>query len=903
MVAMVMTMGPACAALKGTDTTRATPGPSSPSSAKWSGAVSKAARAPSRKGGKARARGARRGAPSPQTSDHPSAVLGNPPRAATGARNALAVAPAASSGGAPAFQIQDKMQHKVIPSQAAPDTAHTPAIGTSDTRTATDEWLGGNVEQWAPWVGGGILAGLCLYILMKRWRRHRERRRLEARALALRGHIGWSHVRTPQLPAMRPEALVDARRLLPQLSVDVLPTSGEPPTWLDANLTMLHDTRRAAELACNAVHNEAASPLDWTLAPSPLSSLTYRLKGMPAIRPVAPAAEEAAPSTGLAGHMAAHAAVVDDAHPAEAAARELARAAHAALGVQAAQAVAPMPVDAAVAHPAVARVDAVSAPVGPGDATVEVEAADAPAAMPATPIETAPDAPVVSASERIAMAVNEGKRRLTNGRPQDAIAALLPVLHEPAATGEAWSVAGWSWWRLANDHGQALEGATQAARAFEQALKVEPGRVDLLSRMIGRCHVLRAQHQSGQDRVESLDDAVVALRRARAQTSHGRAVETELAGALYERAMVTAHAERASWLDRVQSLLDALQPHNDTQLVWLQANTLWARADVVDARAAQTLHARASALVVARLPHLDGEQGDAWLTRWVDGERAHLQRLNGAARITRLQQIQASIQPHLANVGSIAPLLSWIAVLGDWSGNLQGTAAIAKLDEADALFERIRQLAPKDSGGLHFAHAYYLRLRSGRERSRTAQDAALLQAERLLARIGSDELPLALVQLELAEIHLARARLSTGSASQGHFTQAASLGIAAARSPENEARALTCALIALVALQSTNAADESRIAALRTLSRRLIELTPSSADALRLSAQVHLLSGEHGQASEFCNAAWTAGAHRNDVMPVWQQADALWARELGTPDHHPHWKRLHQRMRLANSTS
>ncbi len=770
---------------------------------------------------------------------------------------------------------------------AASSPAVAPAWDAPVAQTATDQRLSRGIERWLPSAAGGALALLCAGIAIYRWRKRRKHQLAEARARASRRLIGWDGVRKPDLDMLQPALVSAARQSLPQLSVDIPSPSAEPPAWLRADVTVLHDTERAANQRDHAVHGEAESHLEWMLASSRLSSLTYRMKGLSAVPPAANetlerSASDASDATEVASSRLAQHFYTPGMHPADEAAHDLAMAAQTAF----------------LDRPSVGehRINSV-APAAEADTAI--------ADSSGVHAETVPSAArVMREGDKVADAVAEAKRLLTFGRPQDAITALRPALSSPAASGEAWSVAGWCWWRVANDQsGRELEGAREAAEAFTQALKVEPGRVDLLSRMIGRCHVMCAQHQAGAARVQSLDRAIESLQRARAERSVDRAVELELAGALYERAVVSPHMDRAAWLDRVQNLLDGLPLREEMQSVWLQANTLWARADIVDARTAQTLHARAFALVDSHLPTLDSEQRDTWLTRLIDGERAHLQHLKGASRITRLQQIQPGLQARLREVRSISPLLSWIGVLGDWAANLHGAAAVAKLGEAEALFGRIQALAPEDSASLNFAHAYYLRLRSQRELSTSAQDAALCEAEHLLERVSDGgDLPLPLVQLESAEIHLARARLAEGLAADTHYAKAASLGAAAARAPENETRALACALTALIALQSRHL-DASRTPPMLALAARLLSLAPSDPDALRLSAQVHLFAGEHDQASAFCDAAWNAGARRGDVLPIWQQADALWARQLGESDRDPHWKRLHQRMRMANSTT
>jgi len=747
------------------------------------------------------------------------------------------------------------------------EAGHAGVAVAGSTVAQSSDAAGGIAEKWAPWLIGSVLAVLCLVVVVARGRRRRKARRAAELAWSRRGVIGWSNVRKPGLSGFQPETLSPGHRPLPQLSVRIPDPSAQSPAWLGAGVTVHHDTARA--------------------------SLTYHMKGLPvtpnaapkALQPVAVAAPEMPegqsvdPLAESVWHLSAVATAPR--HVMDEPAREQ---------DEAGERTYVSPPENLFGELATVTVE--------NTASISTEAAsesiDGDRAVEA--------ASQFASSEQIATPLEEAKRLLALSRPRDAIAALQPLLSSSEMTGEAWMVCGWARWRMANDRGEELENARDAAHAFELALKAEPQRIELLSRMIGRCHMLCAQQSNGQERVNSLEQAVHALRHARIGGRGDRSIDLELADALYERAMVSPQLERASWLDRVQHLIDSLPAHEGIQQGWLQANTLWARAEIVDSRTAQTLHERAFALVQSYLPNLDDTHRDAWLTRLIDGERAHLQRISRAARVTRLHQLQPAIQVHLDGAASIAPLLSWISVLGDWADSLQGAAAAAKLDETEALFARIQTMVPESSGSLNFAKAYYMRLRAQRELSKSGQDAALRQAEQLLERISGEQVPLALVQMESAEIHLARARLAEGKVADAHYAEAAALGAAAAQAPENEARALSCALTALVALQS-HRRDEARVATMRPLATRLLSLTPSDARALRLMAWVDFFSGEYGQASEFCNAAWNAGAHRSDILPIWQQADTLWARQLDEPDQHPQWKRLHQRMRMANSTS
>ncbi|QSX74699.1 hypothetical protein HIV01_016245 [Lysobacter arenosi] len=519
-------------------------------------------------------------------------------------------------------------------------------------------------------------------------------------------------------------------------------------------------------------------------------------------------------------------------------------------------------------------------------------------------------APAPTSSMDVAERVGQAKHALTADRPEQALAALAPLLDGDSASGEAWTVAGWAWWRIGRDRpGRQLEAAGQAASAFRNALRVEPDRANLLSRMIARCHLIQAGHQTGAARLASLDEAIAVFDRHLEGHSRDDAVLLEWAESLFERAAASPRDERPRWLDRSErvveqrwgtTMADAGEP-----VQWLWINLLLARAELVDLRTAAALHARATTLLQAGIPHQGEAQHDAWLTRLIEAERAFAQRLSGAARISHLQAAQSNVEGWLASARTVNPLLAWIGLLGDWAANLHGTAAQAKLNEAESLFTRIEAISPDDGAQTRFARAYYLRMRAGREFGLTRWHT-LDQARTLLAGIAAGELPQALVDLETAEIHLEQARLTEGVPQQSHFASAARLAEAAAQAPENQVRALLCALTALVALARSPSHEspgwQPQALRMKALANRLRELAPNGADALRVVASVQLATDEPQSACELCAAAWEAGAGRAELMPIWREADARWARTLDPAQQDPHWKRLHQSMRMASST-
>ncbi len=715
-------------------------------------------------------------------------------------------------------------------------------------------------------------------LLVLAWR-HRRKARLERRAADARPRaITWSQVRAPEAQSQQGNIDFAYDQLpLPSVAVAIhlIAPRSRVPTPSPADTMLRHDSTRSTDARLRAIGATVEAPLVLAGAvPTCVSRMTFEHFAPPA-QPVAAPPMQACigqPDDAAATSTSESETVVEPTH-----------------GVAV---TAPAPSPLAVAS------------------TSRTAMKPQPIPMPPV-VPNAIIAPAQVSRMEVSERVGKAKHWLTADRPEQALAALAPLLDGGDANGEAWTVAGWSWWRIARDRpGKQLEASRQAASAFANALRVEPDRANLLSRMIARCHLMQADHQRGADRLASLDAAIAVYDRHLHGHRRDDAVLLEWAEALHERAIASPRDERPRWLDRSERVIeqrwgttvaDAGEP-----VQWLWINLLLARADLVDARAAAVLHARAATALQAGIARWDEGPREAWLTRLIEAERAHAQRLSGAARIGRLQATQAGVQGWLASARTIHPLLAWIGLLGDWAASLHGTAAQAKLNEAEALFARIEAISPDDGAQTRFARAYYLRLRARREFGLTRWHT-LDQARTLLAGIAAGELPQALVDLETAEIHLEQARLTEGVPQQSHIAAAARLAEAAAQAPENEARALLCALTALVAIAQSPAHESTgrpphASPRMKSLAHRLHELAPNDADALRVIASAHLACDEPRTACELCAAAWDAGATRAELMPIWREADARWASTLDPPGHDPHWKRLHQGMRMASST-
>jgi hypothetical protein len=794
-------------------------------------------------------------------------------RVADDAPVALPAADVAQVGASPAVPAMATTSLPALRKAAAPSSAIALPWNASWSR-----WLPSQASllSWWPWI-----VALALLLLLLAWRKRRKAERERRAAAEQPRAVTWAEVKAPDAQlAQDSNELSYADLPLPSVAVAMHMMAPRPSPISPTSALVRHDATRSTDARLRAIDASVDAPLVLTGAlPSCVSLMSYE-------HMLSPQPAWAAPDQ------------LDTVEPED-------------------KAVVPT-----IENPPMnedVRVASVAETPAPGPVPVEGElpaiatvrhTAPEPSPVPSAGTPTAPTmitAPAPTSSMDASERVGQAKHWLTADRPEQALAALAPLLYGDKASGEAWTVAGWCWWRIARDRpGQRLEAAGHAASAFRNARRVEPDRANLLSRMIARCHQMQAAQQTGADRLASLDEAIAVYDRYLLGQTRDDAVLLEWAGTLYERAVESPRGERTPWLDRSEAVVeqrwgttmaDAGEP-----VQWLCINLLLARAELVDVRAAAALHARATGLLRTGLPRVDEAQRDVWLTRLIEAERAYAQRLSGAARISRLQATQAGIEGWLDSAHTVNPLLAWIGLLGDWAASLHGAAAQARLNQAEALFARIEAISPEDSAQTRFARAYYLRLRARREFGLTRWHT-LDQARALMTGIATGDLPQALVDLQTAEIHLEQARLTEGVPQQAHHAAAARLAEAAAQAPENEARALLCALTALVAIaQSSDHAPAGAQPRMNAIARRLLELSPNDADALRVVASVHLANDQAQSACELCAAAWEAGAARAELLPVWREADARWSRTLDPGRQDPHWKRLHQAMRMASST-
>lgn len=507
-------------------------------------------------------------------------------------------------------------------------------------------------------------------------------------------------------------------------------------------------------------------------------------------------------------------------------------------------------------------------------------------------------------------ALNEAKRLLAAARPDDALRVLESTLDQPQPPQEAWIVAGWAWWRLAREKEGPIAYAQvcSAAEAFTQALRQEPSRTDLMTR-IARSHLLAAQHASTDAmREQSFDDAMTFYdQRSRTRTDEP-ADHLELAQAALQRAKASEHDranERGAWLERAQRHLSAI-PAKHAVLQGEAAKSMsidvqLGLAAVAKGESSARLYWQAIEQLRTAMKDADAALADAWLAKMIDATRAMIKLQSGGSRLLTLQSLKVEASPRLQRTHAVAPLLAWINLLDEWARLLPTRTAQAKLIEADSLFERASQMNSQGPSGIQFARAYYLRTRSQHEQGANRQ-RTLQQARDILEDIPADALPPSIMKVEAAEIELALARQAEGSVASEHYRRAAEAANEAIALGARPIMAWHCAAQALLGLSEHMTLDGGQRTQLLHLADQLETAGAEQPDALRTAARIRLNAGEFATSSRLCEAAWNAGASRMEVLPLWQEADARWARTLDHANQDASWLRLHQRLRLASTS-
>lgn len=542
-----------------------------------------------------------------------------------------------------------------------------------------------------------------------------------------------------------------------------------------------------------------------------------------------------------------------------------------------------------------------SAPVEPASPDAIVSPAIEPE-RPVAPTSPAP-APAVDAIDE---ACAQARRLAAQGRQADALAVLRPVL-DAAASPTAWAMAGWCAWTLAETSPSPLALAEEAAQAFDRAIALDPTREGALSRMVGRCHLLRADADDTAQRGAHLVAATSAYERGFAQGMASESALLEWAQALYESAVDDTQA-RPALLARLEAVLARGPEGAETPAAWSRqrARAAWLRASIAPSAAELHRHDQHAALHAQRAFDTTEDAGvrDAWLAECVEAGRRQLIALSPAARSDGYRALAQRLRAWLPQAHGTAPWLAWVHVLADTSQWLQGPAARQRLGEAEAILVRLESRpydAPGDAHAVTFARAYYQRLRAAHE-SGDGRRQVLTQAAGLLARLRDNpDFPAqAGVIMEQAEVALALA--GEGRDASLHYEEAAKHATTAADIPQTRVAAFAVLLAALLGWQQ-RAPAPARAQQIALVAQWLAQAeAPPSAATLRLLASAALAQADMAEAARLSAAAWEAGVESQDLLPGWRQADAAWASQLAETSERSAWERQHRLLRLAASS-
>ncbi|WP_368565394.1 hypothetical protein [Pseudoxanthomonas sp. UTMC 1351] len=409
--------------------------------------------------------------------------------------------------------------------------------------------------------------------------------------------------------------------------------------------------------------------------------------------------------------------------------------------------------------------------IDPIPVTLTTTTAAAPASSAAVPIVVKP----LEADEALKVA----KQKLSAGKPQEALRELAPVMERDDAPADVWAVAGWAWWKLAQEGGDPGSYA-EAAAAFEQALRRDPQRGEMSS-CIARCLLLQAGGEPVSVRASLLDRAIANFKNAvDAQHAPGPKLLIDWGDALFQRATLMDATEYPS---RSVELLKAAEvalrqavtagDGSAGNAVWLLHQVLRVRADTLPAREADALLMDADALLLAGASAAAEPQRPLWLAARIENGLAWADRANAADRLLRLRSLRE--QHHAMLDGDEAPplcLLAWVELLGREAALLRGAGARAKLEEGAAVLRRLKVALPGDLR-VPVTHARLLRMRAHHERGGTrlaTLSEAAAQLAPLLAREDATEL-----RLESARIALEQAAMLPATEATPYYAAASAL--------------------------------------------------------------------------------------------------------------------------------
>ncbi len=491
-------------------------------------------------------------------------------------------------------------------------------------------------------------------------------------------------------------------------------------------------------------------------------------------------------------------------------------------------------------------------------------------------------------------ALADARALLGAGAHQEAIDRLSGVLQDPGAGIDAWVLASWAWWRIAQDS-DAPAAYARAAEGMEEVLKRDPEQRDGWRR-VGSCRLLQAERETGSSRRLALDQGIAALRHV--VEAQGQAVSSEvqaqLADALMRRARMdddrhVAQAYLAEAADILRSAARAAR-NPGSALAWTLQQALQAQARLLPGEAASKLHLEADAILDAGLHAVPHEDRRTWYAARVENELTHAALAEGATRMLHLRGFRERYAAVLTGPEATPDLLlSWLELLALETAHLRGAAAHARLDEGEAILARIDAMLP---GNPHVAHARSRLLRRRASHSTGAArihalTSALQSLQSSLEHADSPELA-----LEVAEVLLQRAALLPQGQRQEDCRQAEALAAALCGRPALAGQALST-LIEGRLLESDDLVDPS-------LCARRLDTIPLDLRARELLARAALRNGQPQIACAHCEAAAQSVGGRLDsgLAGLWGAASRQWAAMPGA-QRDPQWQANRQRLRAA----
>lgn len=457
-----------------------------------------------------------------------------------------------------------------------------------------------------------------------------------------------------------------------------------------------------------------------------------------------------------------------------------------------------------------------------------------------------------------AEALKAAKQKLSAGKPQEALRELAQVIGLDNAPADAWAVAGWAWWRLAQD-GREPALYAEAAAAFEQALQREPQRGEMHS-CIARCLLLQAGGEPASVRAPLLDRAIACFQTAvEAQHTPGPKLLIDWGDALFQRAtLVEAVEHQPQGMDHLKAAEAALRRAIAAgdgaagDAAWLLHQVLRVRAGTLPAREADALLVDADALLLAGANAAVEPHRPMWQAARLDNGLAWADRASAADRLLRLRSLREQYQAAF-NADGVPPLclLAWVELLSCEAMLLRGMGAAAKLDEAAAVLRRLDGVLPGDLR-VPATHARLLRMRAKHERGGTRL-ATLSEAAAQLAPVLARE--------DAAELCLESARIALEQAAMLPATEAAPYYAAASAQAEPLLASQWSGAALHCLLEARLRSDPSVVEP--TLAARLLAVAGHNPAARLLIAESAQRAGDSHAANAHREAAMRSGHARD----------------------------------------